>query len=208
MIAPDDTPLMGVWRIAGQFECYEMFEYLISKGLDPKLFASSNSLLCWNLGIGPGTDLCIHLGTQTDANIPADRLTNSQFRQQPELAIDGLAERCFASSPPLWLAAVGWWCDQGLLSTMVNPRSVLVESFVNSARLLGKNAFPPERYPSITGATQAQQAQMLVEFLSDVLCSAEWPLCFSSLKLTVQGEQTMNPIAVAQGDLMMKGIDR
>jgi hypothetical protein len=208
MITSDNMRLIGVWKIAAHFQRFEMIEYLFSIGLMPKLFASSNSLLCAYLGIGPGTDLCIHLGTQTDANIPADRLTNSQLRQHPERAIDGLAERCFASSNAEWFSALGWWCDQGLLSTMLSSRAVLAESFVNSARLLGQNAFPSERFSSITEATRAQQAQMLVEFLSDVLCSPEWPLCFSGKNMTAQGEQLMNQIAVAQGALILKGIAR
>jgi ankyrin repeat protein len=206
MITPDNMRAIGVWQVAAQFRRFAMIEYLFSIGLMPKLFASPNSLLCAYLGIGPGTDLCIHLGTKTDANIPADRLTNSQLRQHPERAIDGLAERYFASSNAEWFSALGWWCDQGLLSIMLSNQAVLAESFVNSARLLGQNAFPSERFSSITGATQAQQSQILVEFLSNVLCSPEWPLCFSGLKLTPKGEQTMNQIAVAQGELLLKGV--
>jgi hypothetical protein len=208
MITPGNMRAIGVWQVAAQFRRFEMIEYLFSIGLMPKLFASPNSLLCAYLGIGPGTDLCIHLGTKTDANIPADRLTNSQLRQHPERAIDGLAERCFASSNAEWFSALGWWCDQGLLSIMLSNQAVLAESFVNSARLLGQNAFPSERFSSITGATQAQQSQILVEFLSDVLCSSEWPLCFSGKNMTVQGEHLMNQIAVAQGALILKGIAR
>ena len=49
---------------------------------------------------------------------------------------------------------------------------------------------------------------MLVEFVSEVLCSAEWPLCFSGKKITAQVEQLMNQIAVAQGALMLEGIAR
>ena len=208
MITSDNMRLIGVWKIALHFQRFEMVEYLLSIGLMPNRFASPNSLLCAYLGIGPGTDLCIHLGTQTDANIPADRLTNSQLRQHPERAIDGLAERCFASSNAEWFSALGWWCDQGLLSTMLSSRAVLPDSFVNSARLLGQNAFPSERFSSITGATQAQQSQILVEFLSYILCSPEWPVCFSGKKMTAQGEQLMNQIAVAQGALILKGIAR
>ena len=208
VIGSDNMRLVGVWKIAVHVQRFEMIEYLFNIGHMPEQFILSKTLLCFGMGIGPGTDLCIHLGTQTDANIPADRITNSQFRQHPELAIDGLAERCSASSVTQWFTAVGWWCDQGLLSTMLSNWDVPAESFVNSARLLGQNAFPPERYPSFTGATQAQQAQMLVEFLSEVLCSAEWPLCFSGRKITARVEQTMNQIAVAQGALMLEGIAR
>jgi hypothetical protein len=208
MIASDNMRLIGVWKIAVYFQRFEMIEYLFNIGHMPEQLISSNPLLCFDMGIGPGTDLCIHLGTQTDANIPADRLTNSQFRQYPELALDGLAERYIASSITQWFSAVGWWCDQGLLSTMLSNRVVPAESFVNSARLLGQSAFPSERFSSSPGGTQAQQAQMLVEFVSDVLCSAEWPLCFSGKKITAQVEQLMNQIAVAQGALMLKGVAR
>ncbi len=206
MITPDNMRAIGVWQVAAQFRRFEMIEYLFSIGLMPKLFASPNSLLCTYLGIGPGTDLCIHLGTKTDANIPADRLTNSQLRQHPERAIDGLAERCFASSNAEWFSALGWWCDQGLLSIMLSNQAVLAESFVNSARLLGQNAFPSERFSSITGATQAQQSQILVELFSNTICSPDWPQRFSGLKLTSKGEQTMNQIAVVQGELLLKGV--
>ena len=207
MITSDNVRLTGVCKIAAHFQSFEMIEYLFSIGLMPKLFASSNSLLCAYLGVGLGTDLCIHLGTQTDINIPADRLTNSQFRQHPERAIDGLAERCFASSVPQWFSGVGWWCDQGLLSAPFGS-SAMMQNFLAGAGLLGQNAFPSERFSSITEATRAQQAQMLVEFLSDMLCSPEWPLCFSGKNMTAQGEQLMNQIAVAQGALMLRGIAR
>jgi hypothetical protein len=33
-----------------------------------------------------------------------------------------------------------------------------------------------------------------------------WPQLFSGLKLTPQGEQTMNQVAVAQGELVLKGV--
>jgi ankyrin repeat protein len=216
MIGPDSQRFEGVWSVAAHFQHFKIIEYLLSTGYRPQAKLESNSALCAYIGIGLATDLCIHLGTQTDANIPADRLTNSQFRQHPELALDGLAERYFASSITQWFSAVGWWCDQGLLSAMFSfmirtrpsMRPFSGNEFISSARLLGKNAFPPERYPSIIGATKAQQAQILAQFLFDIFSSPEWPLSFSGLKLTAQGEQTMNQIAVAQGDLMLKGIDR
>ena len=53
---------------------------------------------------------------------------------------------------------------------------------------------------------EAQQTQMLVEILSDRLCSPEWPQRFSGLNLTPKGELVMNQIAIAQGELILKGI--
>ena len=182
-----------------------MVECLLSAGLRPNLIKPLNSELCLMLGFGLHLDLYIHLGTQTDASTPADRLINSQLRQQPDRAIEGLAERCFTSSRSQLDSAVGWWCDQGLLVALL-AKSAGSQTFIDGASLLGQSSFPSERYSSITGATQAQQSLMLVESLSDTICSPEWTKRFSDLKLTPEGEQIMNQIAVAQGEILLKGI--
>jgi hypothetical protein len=206
MITQANKHTKGIWAVAFHFHNWEVIEWLLSEGYRINLTMPANSTLCLRFGYGVGSDIYIQLASKAQANIPADRVTDTQLRQHPERAIDGLAERYFASSNAEWFSALGWWCDQGLLSIMLSNQAVLAESFVNSARLLGQNAFPSERFSSITGATQAQQSQILVEFLSNVLCSPEWPLCFSGLKLTPKGEQTMNQIAVAQGELLLKGV--
>jgi hypothetical protein len=46
----------------------------------------------------------------------------------------------------------------------------------------------------------------LVELFSNTICSPDWPQRFSGLKLTSKGEQTMNQIAVVQGELLLKGV--
>jgi hypothetical protein len=205
MLGRNKEQLMGVWKVAIHFQRWEMVEHLLSAGLRIRLPTSTNSALNSYIGAGIGADIYIHLASQAQAKLPADRVTDAQLRQHPERIIEGLAERCFLSSSPQQLSAVSWWCDQGLLSVPFGS-SALIQNFIAGDRLLGQNVYFPERFPSITGATQAQQLQMLVEFLSDTICSPDWPQRFSGWKLTPQGEQTMNQIAVAQGELLLKGV--
>ena len=207
MFVPNSKLLIGVWKVAIHFQRWEMIEYLLSAGLRIGLPTSTNSAICLQIGFGIGPDIYIHLASQAQTNMPADRVTDAQLRQHPGKAIEGLAERCFASSTPHFFSAVVWWCDQGLLTALL-ANSALTQNFIAGAGLLGQNVFYPKPYPSITGATQAQLSQILVELLSDTICSPDWPQRFSGLKLTPQGEQTMNQIAVAQGELLLKGIDR
>jgi hypothetical protein len=81
-----------------------------------------------------------------------------------------------------------------------------IEMGVRAANFLGPTISLEERFTSARQALEAQQTQILVELLSEELCSPSWPQCFSGLKLTAIGEQIMNQIAVAQGELMLKGI--
>jgi hypothetical protein len=205
MLGRNKEQLMGVWAVAIHFQRWEMVEHLLSAGLRIRLPTSTNSALNSYIGAGIGADIYIHLASQAQAKLPADRVTDAQLRQHPERIIEGLAERCFLSSSPQQLSAASWWRDQGLLSVPFG-NSAGMQHFIAGAVLLGQNVYYPERYPSITGATQAQQSQMLVEFLSDAICSPDWPQRFSGWKLTPQGEQTMNQIAVAQGELVLKGV--
>lgn len=205
MITPDHTELRGVWRVAFYFNRLEVIEYLLSTGFQIWLPTPRESSLVPSFGFGCSTDAYTHLASEPRPNIPAIRITDAQLRQHPERIIEGMAERCFLSSSSQQLSAVSWWCDQGLLTAMFGNQA-LMQNFIVGAALIGQNTFPPERYPSITGATQAQQSQILVEVLSDSLCSPEWPQRFSGFKLTLQGEQKMNQIAVAQGELLLKGV--
>jgi hypothetical protein len=207
MLGRNNELLMGVWRVAIHFQRWEMVEYLLSTGLRIRLPTSTNSAICLQIGFGIGTDIYIHLASQAQANMPADRVTDAQLRQHPEKAIEYLADAFFLFSRSQFFSLANWWCDQGLLSTPFGS-SALTHKLIAGAGLLGQNVYYPERYPSITGATQAQQSQLLVEFFSNTICSPDWPQRFSGLKLTPQGEQTMNQIAVAQGELLLKGIDR
>jgi hypothetical protein len=103
--------------------------------------------------------------------------------------------------------AIGWWCEQGFLAAPFFNSNF--NNFFNAcAGVLGQNTFYPERFRSDGRVTQAQQLQMVVEFLSDSICSPEWPQSFSGLKLTPSGEQAMNQIAIAQGELLLIGIAR
>ena len=205
MLGRDSKLLIGVWNVAIHFRRWEMVEYLLSAGRRISLPTSTNSALSSYIGDGIGTDIYIHLASQAQAKLPADRVTDAQLRQHPERIIEGLAERCFFTSSPQQLSAASWWRDQGLLSVPFGSSPVM-QNFITGAGLLGQNVFYPERYPSITGATQAQQSQLLVELFSKTICSPDWPQRFSGLKLTPQGEQTMNQIAVAQGELLLKGV--
>jgi hypothetical protein len=163
--------------------------------------------VCSFLGIGKVTDVYIHLGMQVAANTAADRIIDDQLRQHPERAIQELAGRYVMSPVTEKNLALGWWCEQGFLNApFFNSDSI--KHFYASVGVLGQNTFYPERFQSHGPATQAQQLQMLVEFLSDELCAPEWPQCFSGLNLTPNGEQIMNQIAVAQGELLLKGIAR
>ena len=205
MLGQNKEQLMGVWKVAIYFQRWEMVEHLLSAGLRIRLPTSTNSALNSYIGAGIGADIYIHLASQAQAKLPADRVTDAQLRQHPERIIEGLAERCFLSSSPQQLSAASWWRDQGLLSVPFG-NSAGMQHFIAGAVLLGQNVYYPERYPSITGATQAQQSQILVELLSEAICSPLWPQLFSGLKLTPQGEQTMNQVAVAQGELVLKGV--
>jgi len=205
MFGRDSKQLIGVWNVAIHFRRWEIVEYLLSAGPRIRLPTSTISALISDSGVGVGTDICIHLASQGLAKLPADRVTHAQLRQHPERIIEVLAQGCFLSSSPQLLSAVCWWVDQGLLSVPFCNWAVM-QNFITGTGLLGQNVFYPERYPSITGATQAQQSQILVELLSDTICSPDWSQRFSGLKLTPKGEQTMNQIAVAQGELLLKGV--
>jgi len=205
MITQANKHTKGIWAVAFHFHNWEVIEWLLSEGYRINLTMPANSTLCLRFGYGVGSDIYIQLASKAQANIPADRVTDTQLRQHPEKAIEGLADRCFFSSSPQQLSAVSWWCDQGLLSVPF-ANSALIQNFIAGAGLLGQNVFYPERYSSITGATQAQQSQILVELFSNTICLPDWPQRFSGLKLTSKGEQTMNQIAVAQGELLLKGV--
>jgi ankyrin repeat protein len=205
MITQDNKQTKGIWAVAFHFHNWEVIEWLLSEGYRINLTMPANSALCLRFGFGIGSDICIQLVSKAQAKTPADRITNAQLRQHPEKAIEGLVASDFFSSNLLKPTTIAWWCDQGLLSVPFGS-SALIQNFIAGDRLLGQNVFYPERFPSITGATQAQQLQMLVEFLSDTICSPDWPQRFSGWKLTPQGEQTMNQIAVAQGELLLKGV--
>jgi hypothetical protein len=205
MITQDNKQTKGIWAVAFHFHNWEVIEWLLSEGYRINLTMPANSTLCLRFGFGIGSDIYIQLASKAQAKTPADRITNAQLRQHPEKAIEGLVASDFFSSNLLKPTTIAWWCDQGLLSVPFGS-SALIQNFIAGDRLLGQNVFYPERFPSITGATQAQQLQMLVEFLSDTICSPDWPQRFSGWKLTPQGEQTMNQIAVAQGELLLKGV--
>ena len=205
MITQDNKQTKGIWAVAFHFHNWEVIEWLLSEGYRINLTMPANSTLCLRFGFGIGSDIYIQLVSKAQAKTPADRITNAQLRQHPEKAIEGLVASDFFSSNLLKPTTIAWWCDQGLLSVPFGS-SALIQNFIAGDRLLGQNVFYPERFPSITGATQAQQLQMLVEFLSDTICSPDWPQRFSGWKLTPQGEQTMNQIAVAQGELLLKGV--
>ena len=147
------------------------------------------------------------MGMQAAANTQADRIIDDQFRQHPERAIQELAGRCVMSPVTEQNLALGWWCEQGLLAAPFF-NSASIKHFYAAVGLLGQNTYYPERFKLDGPATQAQQLHMLVEFLSDELCAPERPQCFSGLNLTPNGEQAMNQIAVAQGELLLKGIAR
>jgi ankyrin repeat protein len=205
MITQDNKQTKGIWAVAFHFHNWEVIECLLSEGYRINLTMPANSTLCLRFGFGIGSDIYIQLVSKAQAKTPADRITNAQLRQHPEKAIEGLVASDFFSSNLLKPTTIAWWCDQGLLSVPFGS-SALIQNFIAGDRLLGQNVYFPERFPSITGATQAQQLQMLVEFLSDTICSPDWPQRFSGWKLTPQGEQTMNQIAVAQGELLLKGV--
>ena len=131
-----------------------MVEHLLSAGLRIMLPTSTNSALNSYIGAGIGADIYIHLASQAQAKLPADRVTDAQLRQHPERIIEGLAERCFLSSSPQQLSAASWWRDQGLLSVPFG-NSAGMQHFIAGSVLLGQNVYYPERYPSITGAPQA-----------------------------------------------------
>jgi hypothetical protein len=198
-----------------------VIEYLLNEGipltvaapmnssLTPDLLAIqrrlTNSQACHWLGWGVMADLYIHLPTQVAKNTRADRVTDTQLWRHPERAIEHLARCGVGISDITTNVALSSWCDQGLLGMMLVNKN-FIEMGVRAAHLLGPTISLEERFTSGRQALEAQQTQILVELLSEELCSPSWPQCFSGLKLTAKGEQIMNQIAVAQGELMLKGI--
>ncbi len=197
--------LKGVWQIAAHFGRPAVIEYLLSEGYRIHPTPRTISSVCNFLGLGKVADVYIHLAMQAKANTPADRIIDAQLRQCPEKAIEGLAQRYVMTPVTNQNLAIGWWCEQGFLAApFFNSNSI--KFFYACAGVLGKNAFYSERFPLHDGGTPEQHLQMAVEFLSDSICSPEWPQSFSGLKLTPSGEQAMNQIAIAQGELLLRGI--
>jgi hypothetical protein len=199
--------LKGVWQIAAHFGRPAVIECLLSEGYRLHPTPRTISSVCNFLGLGKVTDVYIHLGMQAAANTAVDRIIDDQLRQYPEKAIEGLAQRYVMTPVTNQDLAIGWWCEQGFLAAPFF-NSNFNNFFYVCAGVLGKNAFYSERFPLRDGGTPEQHLQMAVEFLSDSICSPEWPQSFSGLNLTPNGEQIMNQIAVAQGELLLKGIAR
>ena len=220
-ITADNRHLRGPWTIAMHFKHYHVIEYLLNEGIPLTVAALTNSSLtpdlhaiqrrlknseaCNWLGSGVTTDLYIHLPTQVAKDTRADRVIDKQLWHHPERAIEHLARCGVGISDITTNAALASWCDLGLLGIMLVNKN-FIEMGVRAAHLLGPTISLEERFTSGRQALEAQQTQILVELLSEELCSPSWPQCFSGLKLTAKGEQIMNQIAVAQGELMLKGI--
>ena len=202
-----DHGFYTVWELAEVFFQPAVIECLVSEGHRiyegwPTTYSVYRILQHCKL-----IDLYINLTKQVTMATPADRLTDSQLRENPEKAIEGLAARYFLAGVSNLNFVTDWWCGQGFLATPLAIQTP-IDRFLASAQVLGQNTFYPERFLSGFGATQAQQLQMLVELLSDSLCAPEWRQSFSDLKLTPSTESVMNQIAIAQGELLLKGIAR
>lgn len=220
-IVADNQHLRGPWAIARHFKQYHVIEYLVNEGIPVTIEAPTNSSLspdmltmqrrltisefCHWFGWGVMTDLYIHLPTQVTKGTRADRVTVEQLWRHPERAIEQLARFGVGISDITTNAVLTSWCDLGLLGVMLVNNN-FIEMGVRAAQLLGPTITLEERFTSGRQTLEAQQTQILVELLSEELCSPSWPQRFSGLKLTAKGEQIMNQIAVAQGELMLKGI--
>lgn len=205
LVTPDNKYLVGAVEIATYYKQWAVVEYLLGMGFLANVPSVRKSDLCIRLGWGVATDMHIHLTTQIDANTRADRLTDEQLWLHPERAITRLARTSLATSNALQQFSVAYWHDQGLLGTILCTKD-FTDLPAGSALLLGRKNSYGESFFLSRQSLEAQQTQMLVEILSDRLCSPEWPQRFSGLNLTPKGELVMNQIAIAQGELILKGI--
>lgn len=201
----DNRLLEGPIQVAANFDQPAVMEYLLGEGLRERLSLPTMLLLCHVAGWSKSTDIYNHFSTRPSANTPADGIKNHELRLYPEQAIEQLAMCNAGMSSTLTNVAVAWWCDQGLLGTMLHTKT-FTELPMGIAHLVGPTIQYSGRSFSDLKAIHAQQTQIFVEMLSNQICSPDWPQCFSGLNLTAKGEQTMNQIAAAQSELMLKGI--
>jgi ankyrin repeat protein len=148
-------------------------------------------------------DVMNHLSLADEPKVPADKLRLQEHRNKPWLAIESLAKALNQQSFSL-LALQSFGAHGWLIAPIAHAGGLKILS--TGVHLLSARSYSTQPIDKPKGLTFAQMKQRLLEHLSHTLCSPEYTNPFSGLRLTPQGEQRMNPIAEAQGVLLLKGI--
>jgi ankyrin repeat protein len=201
----DGRRLSDIWAIAACTNQDALIEYLLSVGQRPNL-EDSGVPSFYKLKIGSQTDLCIHLTRQTNSKAPADCLADENCRQHPERSIEDFARNSPLSSTSDLTDAILRWSENrwlaSLITLMLNNESIAFADF------LGQNKHFTRPLEKSDQPTPAQQLHIVIESLSNLICAPSFSTMFNELKMTPQGTQKMNQIAIAQGELLLKGIAR
>ena len=197
--------LSNVWEVAAYFRRFYVIEHLLESGrylsLANRVFISFSREIIFNLA----KDVFIHLQPQKNPVTALDGLINDDIRKYPEKILLAVARQPFGSFENGELAGLtSQISSQRILWSLFSP--VLNDDFIACASIIGRNTDtlgPIDRLPS---PTSAQRLQILIERLSDSICSPDARQLFSGLNLSAESEHKMNQIAEAQIGLLLKGI--
>jgi len=134
-----------------------------------------------------------------------DGLTNDDVRKCPEKILLAVARQPFGPFENGELAELtSLISSQRILWSLFFP--VLNDDFIACASIIGRNTDTLGPIDRLQSPTSAQRLQILIERLSDSICSPDSRQPFSGLTLSAEAEHKMNQIAEAQIRLLLKDI--
>jgi ankyrin repeat protein len=195
----------GIWAVAAHFQRLDVIEYLLNSGRRINTCGKGTVTLWQRLKKVGALSLYLHWPEPGHASAEGDGIKKELFRQQPEQFIIDFAKRINSTSFDDKKSALNESLEQGWLIEFIAAWGGSLE-FSSAIKILSLT-YPFHDPNESTGQlTAAQQVQLGVEFLSACLGKLPSNNLFSGQRLSPQTEQRMNRIAVAQAELLLKGI--
>ncbi|MFM7226056.1 MAG: hypothetical protein ACKO10_00720 [Betaproteobacteria bacterium] len=197
--------LSNVWEVAAYFRRFYVIEHLLESGRYLSLANRAVMNFLREINFSLAKDVFIHLQPQKNPVTALDGLTNDDVRKCPEKILLAVARQPFGPFENGELAELtSLISSQRILWSLFFP--VLNDDFIACASIIGRNTDTLAPIDRLLSPTSAQRLQILIERLSDSICSPDSRQPFSGLNLSAEAEHKMNQIAEAQIGLLLKGI--
>ena len=197
--------LYNVWEVAAYFRRFYVIEHLLESGR--YLWLANRAVMNFlrEMSFSLAEDVFIHLQPQKNPVTALDGLINDDIRNCPEKILLAVVRQPFGHFKYGELAELtSQISSQRILWSLFFP--VLNDDFIACASIIGRNTDTLGPIDRLQSPTSAQRLQILIERLSDSICSPDSRQLFSGLNLSAEAEHKMNQIAEAQIGLLLKGI--